>query len=103
MAARTRRATTTRRTRAPRTTPLSQRLAPNLRLRPLVGQGAWLLAVLMIVAGVLIERPSRVGYGSSLAILGGVLVFVASLGLIHLILGIGQTHAALSAGGGLLG
>ena len=72
-------------------------------LRPIVGQGAWLLAVLLIVAGVLIERPSRIGHGSSLAILGGVVVFVAGLGLIHLVWGDGSSRAALADGGGALG
>ena len=72
-------------------------------LRPAVGQGAWLLAALLIVAGVLVERPSGVGYGSSLAIVGGLIVFAAGLGLIHLVWGTGSSHAALSAGGGVLG
>ena len=72
-------------------------------LRPIVGQGAWLLAVLLIVAGVLIERPSRIGHGSSLAIVGGGVVFVAGLGLIHLVWGNGSSRAALADGGGALG
>ena len=72
-------------------------------LRPIVGQGAWLLAVLLIVAGVLIERPSRIGHGSSLAIVGGLIVFVAGLGLIHLVWGNGSSRAALADGGGALG
>jgi S-DNA-T family DNA segregation ATPase FtsK/SpoIIIE len=72
-------------------------------LRPVVGQGAWLLALLLIVAGVLVERPSRVGYGSSLAIVGGILTFAGGLGLIHLIWGKGASNTALSAGGGAIG
>ncbi|MEO6349422.1 MAG: DNA translocase FtsK 4TM domain-containing protein [Candidatus Limnocylindrales bacterium] len=72
-------------------------------LRPVVGQGAWLLAMLLIVAGVLVERPSRVGYGSSLAIVGGILTFVGSLGLIHLVWGKGISNTALSSGGGAIG
>ena len=60
-------------------------------LRPIVGQGAWLLALLLIVAGVLVERPSQVGYGSALAIVGGLIVFVAGLGLIHLVWGTGDS------------
>jgi S-DNA-T family DNA segregation ATPase FtsK/SpoIIIE len=72
-------------------------------LRPVVGQGAWLLAALLIVAGVLVERPSRLGYGSSLAILGGLIVFAGALGMIHLVWGHGASREALSAGGGALG
>ena len=33
-------------------------------VRPLFGQGAWLLAVLLLVAGALVERPPSVGHGS---------------------------------------
>jgi len=72
-------------------------------LRPAVGHGAWLLAGLLIVAGVLVERPSQLGYGSSLAIVGGVIVFTAGLGLIHLIWGTGVEPRQLSDGGGALG
>src|SRR6187551_4015695 len=72
-------------------------------LRPTVGQGAWLLAILLIVAGVVIERPTQLGYGSMLAVVGGLIVFAAGLGLIHLVLGRGDGPAALSAGGGALG
>ncbi len=71
-------------------------------LRPAVGQGAWLLGALLILAGVLVERPSQLGYGSSLAIVGGVIVFSAGLGLIHLVWP-GNSHGALSAGGGAVG
>ncbi|CAN5786951.1 DNA translocase FtsK [soil metagenome] len=72
-------------------------------LRPAFGHGAWLLAALLIVAGVLVERPARVGYGSSLAIFGGLIVFVAGLGLIHLVWGRGSGQQALRDGGGALG
>jgi S-DNA-T family DNA segregation ATPase FtsK/SpoIIIE len=72
-------------------------------LRPAFGQGAWLLAILLIVAGVVIERPPAAGYGSALTLVGGLLVFVAGLGLIHLIAGQGSTDAALRGGGGVLG
>ena len=78
------------------------RYVENL-LRPAVGQGAWLLAALLIVAGVLVERPSPLGYGSSLAIVGGLIVFAAALGLMHLIWGNGAEPRMLSAGGGVLG
>jgi S-DNA-T family DNA segregation ATPase FtsK/SpoIIIE len=72
-------------------------------LLPLFGQGAWLLAILLIVAGIAVERPGTVGYGSSLTILGGFIVFVAALGLMHLIWGHGSSDAALREGGGVLG
>jgi S-DNA-T family DNA segregation ATPase FtsK/SpoIIIE len=72
-------------------------------LRPLFGQGAWLLAVLLIVAGVAVERPGSVGYGSTLTIVGGLLAFFAGLGLIHLVWGQGHTEQALRVGGGALG
>ncbi|MEP7361081.1 MAG: DNA translocase FtsK 4TM domain-containing protein, partial [Chloroflexota bacterium] len=72
-------------------------------LRPLFGQGAWLLAVLMLVAGVAVERPGTLGYGSSLTLIGGFLVFVAGLGLMHLVWGHGSSDAALRDGGGVLG
>ena len=72
-------------------------------LRPAFGQGAWLLALLLIVAGVVIERPPAAGYGSMLTIIGGLLVFAAGLGMIHLIWGHGATATSLRGGGGLLG
>ncbi len=72
-------------------------------LRPAFGQGAWLLAALLIVAGIVIERPARIGYGSTLAVVGGLIVFVAGLGLIHLVWGRGGGQNALSNGGGALG
>jgi len=72
-------------------------------LRPAFGQGALLLAVLMLAAGVAVERPASVGYGSSLAIVGGLIIFVAGLGLIHLVWGRGAGQHALRDGGGALG
>jgi S-DNA-T family DNA segregation ATPase FtsK/SpoIIIE len=72
-------------------------------LRPSVGAGAWLLALLLVVGGVLVERPSPMANGSTLAIVGGVLMFVAGLGLIHLVWGTGAGPRALSAGGGAIG
>ena len=72
-------------------------------LMPLFGQGAWLLAILLIVAGIAVERPGTLGYGSSLTILGGLIVFVAGLGLMHLVWGDGSSDAALREGGGVLG
>jgi S-DNA-T family DNA segregation ATPase FtsK/SpoIIIE len=72
-------------------------------LRPLFGQGAVLLALLLLAAGISIERPGQVGYGSSLSIVGGLIVFVAGLGLIHLVWGRGAGPQALRDGGGALG
>jgi S-DNA-T family DNA segregation ATPase FtsK/SpoIIIE len=72
-------------------------------LRPAFGQGAWLLAVLLIVAGIVIERPPAAGYGSTLTLVGGLLVFVAGLGMIHLLAGQGSNESALRSGGGVLG
>jgi DNA segregation ATPase FtsK/SpoIIIE, S-DNA-T family len=72
-------------------------------LRPAFGQGAWLLAGLLIVAGIVIERPPAHGYGSMLTIIGGLLVFVAGLGMIHLVWGHGAGDQALRSGGGALG
>src|SRR5688500_15538937 len=72
-------------------------------LLPLFGQGAWLLAILLIVAGIAVERPGTLGYGSSLTLLGGLVVFIAGLGLMHLVWGHGSSNAALREGGGVLG
>src|SRR3954468_12567154 len=72
-------------------------------LRPAFGQGAWLLGIVLIVAGVVIERPPESGYGSALTGVGGLIVFVAGLGMIHLIWGHGASDTALRGGGGVLG
>ncbi len=72
-------------------------------LRPWFGQGAWLLGVLLIVAGVLAERGTRLQRGWVALTLGGLLVFVAGEGLIHLLSGRGATPDELSMGGGRLG
>jgi S-DNA-T family DNA segregation ATPase FtsK/SpoIIIE len=72
-------------------------------LRPIFGQGALLLALLLLVAGFVVERPAQLGYGSSLTIVGALLVFVAGLGMIHFVSGHGSTDAALRAGGGIVG
>jgi S-DNA-T family DNA segregation ATPase FtsK/SpoIIIE len=72
-------------------------------LRPWFGQGAWLLGVLLVVAGVLVERGTRLQRGWLTLTLGGLLVFVAGEGLIHLISGRGSSPTDLSLGGGQLG
>jgi S-DNA-T family DNA segregation ATPase FtsK/SpoIIIE len=72
-------------------------------LRPWFGQGAWLLGVLLIVAGAMVERGSRLRVGWVSVLAGGLLVFVAGEGLIHLLSGRGTSPEELSAGGGRLG
>ena len=72
-------------------------------LRPSFGQGAWLLGVLLIVAGVMVERSATVHSGWAVMTIGGILVFLAGEGLIHLVSGGTSSHADLSAGGGRIG
>jgi DNA segregation ATPase FtsK/SpoIIIE, S-DNA-T family len=72
-------------------------------LRPLFGQGAWLLGILLIVAGVLVERAPSVDYSWITVALGGLIVFVGGQGLIHLFSGKGGSDADLQQGGGALG
>lgn len=72
-------------------------------LRPLFGQGAWLLGILLIVAGVLVERAPNVDYSWVTVALGGLIVFIGGEGLIHLISGKGGGEADLEQGGGALG
>ncbi len=72
-------------------------------LRPAFGQGAWLLAVLLLIGGVFIERAPKVGNSWGVIAIGGVLVFLGGEGLIHLIRGDGTAATALRQGGGSLG
>ena len=72
-------------------------------LRPLFGQGAWLLAVLLLVAGVLVERAPKVDNSWITVALGGLIVFVGGQGLIHLVSGKGGSAADLEQGGGAVG
>ncbi len=72
-------------------------------LRPLFGQGAWLLGILLLVAGVLVERAPSVDYSWITVALGGLIVFVGGQGLIHLFSGKGGSDADLQQGGGALG
>ncbi|MBA3626354.1 MAG: DNA translocase FtsK [Chloroflexi bacterium] len=72
-------------------------------LRPAFGQGAWLLAVLLILAGVFVERAPTMGNGWGVIVIGGLLVFLGGEGLIHLLRGGGGDQASLSQGGGLVG
>ncbi|MBA3307688.1 MAG: DNA translocase FtsK 4TM domain-containing protein [Chloroflexi bacterium] len=72
-------------------------------LRPAFGQGAWLFAVLLIVAGAFVERAPRVGNGWGVIVIGGLLVFLGGEGLIHLLRGGGEAPADLRQGGGAVG
>ena len=72
-------------------------------LRPLFGQGAWLLGILLIVAGVLVERAPSVDYSWLTVALGGLIVFIGGQGLIHLFSGKGASESDLEQGGGALG
>ena len=72
-------------------------------LRPAFGQGAWLLAILLLVAGIVVERGSNVGRGWSVASIGAVITFVGGLALLHLATGGGRSQGALRQGGGALG
>jgi S-DNA-T family DNA segregation ATPase FtsK/SpoIIIE len=72
-------------------------------LRPLFGQGAWLLGILLIVAGVLVERAPSVDYSWITVAVGGLIVFVGGQGLIHLFSGKGDSPDDLKQGGGTLG
>ncbi|CAN5575859.1 DNA translocase FtsK [soil metagenome] len=75
----------------------------NEILRPNFGVGAWLMALLLIVAGIFVERSPRIGNGWAVTAIGGLVLFAAGLGLIHLLNGNGATRAALHDGGGALG
>jgi DNA segregation ATPase FtsK/SpoIIIE, S-DNA-T family len=72
-------------------------------LRPSFGVGAWLLAALLMVAGVFVERDRNVGNGWAVTAIGGLLLFGSGLGLIHLLAGGADGPAGLRRGGGALG
>ena len=72
-------------------------------LRPAFGQGAWLLPLVLIAAGFLVERGPGTGTGWGVTALGGVLIFLGGLGLIQLIWGHGTAPAQLAAAGGWVG
>ena len=72
-------------------------------LRPFFGQGAWLLGVLLLVAGAMVERAPAVGNGWGAAAIGGLLIFIGGEGLIHLLSNRGGSAEALSQGGGSIG
>ncbi len=75
----------------------------SLWLRPAFGEGAWLLPVLLLIAGAFVERAPRAGTGWGVSALGGLVTFVGALGLLHLVWGHGTSVDALSTGGGWLG
>jgi S-DNA-T family DNA segregation ATPase FtsK/SpoIIIE len=69
-------------------------------LRPTFGQGAWLLAALLLVAGVLVERAPKVGNGWGVAAVGGLILFFGGEGLIDWVSG---SRKAVQQGGGSIG
>ncbi|OGN87451.1 MAG: hypothetical protein A2X23_03780 [Chloroflexi bacterium GWC2_73_18] len=73
-------------------------------LRPGFGIGAFLLPVILIAAGVLVERTSGRAGAWRVAVVGGVATYLGALGLIHLWQK-GERHgeAALREGGGAVG
>ena len=72
-------------------------------LRPAFGQGAWLLPMLLIVAGAFVERAPSVGNGWRVTAVGGFVVFLGALGLIQLLTGQKTTPEGLRQGGGAVG
>ncbi len=72
-------------------------------LRPAFGQGAWLLGVLLVVAGLFVERAPKVGNGWSVTAVGGLVVFLGGLGLIDLIWGAEAGGPSVREAGGELG
>ncbi|MGZ3641294.1 MAG: DNA translocase FtsK 4TM domain-containing protein [Candidatus Limnocylindrales bacterium] len=72
-------------------------------LRPAFGQGAWLLPVVLIVAGFLVERAPSMASGGAVTALGGLLCFLGGLGLIQLVWGHGSSSKAAADAGGWVG
>jgi S-DNA-T family DNA segregation ATPase FtsK/SpoIIIE len=72
-------------------------------LRPAFGGGAWLLPVLLIVAGAFIERAPRAGPTWQISALGGAVTFLGALGLIDIMWGQGSTELQLADAGGWIG
>ena len=75
----------------------------NELLRPAFGQGAWLLPILLLIAGAFVERAPSAGTGWGVSALGGLVTFVGGVGLFHFVWGHGTSAQALSNGGGWLG
>jgi S-DNA-T family DNA segregation ATPase FtsK/SpoIIIE len=72
-------------------------------LRATFGQGAWFLAVLLIVGGVMVERTPRMEPSWLVVAFGGLLVFIGGEGLIHLLSSKGGSIDDLAQGGGRIG
>jgi len=75
----------------------------NDLLRPAFGAGAWLLPILLIVAGAFIERAPRVGPTWRISTLGGAVTFLGALGLIDIVWSAGSKPAQLLDAGGWMG
>jgi S-DNA-T family DNA segregation ATPase FtsK/SpoIIIE len=75
----------------------------NELLRPAFGEGAWLLPILLLVAGAFVERAPSAGTGWGVSALGGLVTFLGGIGLFHLVWGQGRNADQLSNGGGWLG
>jgi DNA segregation ATPase FtsK/SpoIIIE, S-DNA-T family len=67
-------------------------------LRDVFGQGVWLLAVLLAVAGIVVERGSSVGRGWAVASVGALITLVAGLAMLQLIGGGGMLGGWISGG-----
>ncbi len=72
-------------------------------LDPLFGEGAWLLGVLLVVGGVMVERTPEMEPAWILSAAGALLIFLGGEGLIHLLSGGGGSEQALADGGGAVG
>jgi S-DNA-T family DNA segregation ATPase FtsK/SpoIIIE len=75
----------------------------NDLLRPAFGQGAWLLPILLIVAGIFVERAPSSGPSWEISAAGGIIVFLGALGLMSLAWGEGDKPAQLARAGGWFG
>jgi S-DNA-T family DNA segregation ATPase FtsK/SpoIIIE len=75
----------------------------NDLLRPAFGQGAWLLPVLLIVAGVFVERAPSSGPSWEISAAGGIIIFLGALGLMSIAWGTGDRPSQLAEAGGWFG
>ena len=75
----------------------------NDLLRPAFGQGAWLLPVLLIVAGVFVERAPSSGPSWEISAAGGIIIFLGALGLMAIVWGDGDRPSQLARAGGWFG
>ena len=72
-------------------------------LRPAFGQGAWLLPLILIAAGFLVERGPAMASGGLVTAFGGLLIFLGGLGMIQLVWGHGSSAKAVAEAGGWVG